>query len=67
MLAGQVVRNLGMRRVSRGCAVQRTILVMHTFLRRHRMHALGHRIGNVHLEPKGELQRQDREEDANEK
>lgn len=55
MLAGRIVRDLLVRGVSRGCAVQRTILVMGTFVPGHGMHALRHGIGDVHLEPKGEL------------
>ena len=56
VLAGRIVRNPRVRGVSRGCAMQRTILVMGTFLRaQRRVHALRHRIGNVHLEPEGEM------------
>lgn len=54
-----------MRSVSRGCAVQRTIL-SGALVRGHGMCHLGHRMSNVHLEPKGELQRQEREKDTNE-
>ena len=55
VLAGRVVRNLGMSGVSRGRAVQRTCLVLSTHVQRRRMHALRHCMGNVHFEPKGEL------------
>ena len=55
VLAGRIVRDLPVRGVSRGCAVQRTILVMGTFVLGRGMRALRHRIGDVHLESKAEL------------
>ncbi len=48
--------------VTRGRAVQRT----GAFVRGRRMRALGHRVNDVHLESKGELQRQDGQEDTDE-